>query len=194
MIPKISIKGKRVVLEPLRVDHFDEIIPLALEKELWLKSPSKMDNREDVLNYLDNALESSETESFCAFVTKLKSEDKIVGMTRFGNIEEAHKRLEIGWTWISKEWRRTFVNTEAKYIMLRYAFEELQFNRVELKTDSRNERSRNAMLRIGAKEEGTLRKHMYIEKNDDTRDTVYFSILNDEWPSVKEELERMMDR
>jgi len=194
MIPKKAISGKNVLLEPLTREHFSEIIPLALEKDLWLKSPSKMDNESDVRLYLDEALRLSQTESFSAFVTKTAADDKIVGMTRYRDIVEAHKRLEIGSTWISKDWRRTFVNTEAKYLMLKFAFEELDFNRVEFKTDTRNQRSRNAILRIGAKEEGIFRKHMCIPKNNDTRDSVYFSILKDEWPSVKQRLLEMMDR
>ncbi|MFN2564655.1 MAG: GNAT family N-acetyltransferase, partial [Gemmatimonadaceae bacterium] len=109
----------------------------------------------------------------------------------FATIERAHRRVEIGWTWIGRPWQRTVVNTEAKYLMLRHAFEVWGCMRVELKTNAKNERSRRAILRIGATEEGTFRKH-YVNADGTTRDSVYFSITDDEWPAVKQRLEAML--
>jgi RimJ/RimL family protein N-acetyltransferase len=125
------------------------------------------------------------------FVTIDRASNTVVGSTRFGNIDRANRRVEIGWTWINPQWQRTYINTEAKYLMLRHAFETWQCIRVELKTDSLNEKSRNAMLRIGAKEEGTLRNHM-VTYSGRLRHSVYFSIIDSEWPQVKANLEAKM--
>jgi RimJ/RimL family protein N-acetyltransferase len=116
-----------------------------------------------------------------------------VGSTRFANIDRENKHLEIGWTWIGKPWQRTAVNTEAKYLMLRHAFEELGCIRVEFKTDSLNQQSRNALLGIGAKEEGTFRNHM-ITQDGRYRHSVYFSVIDSEWPEVKRGLEERLAR
>jgi len=111
-----------------------------------------------------------------------------VGSTRFGNIDRENRRVEIGWTWIGRRWQRTVVNTETKYLMLRHAFESLGCVRVELKTDILNQTSRRAILRLGAKEEGILRRHM-ITDSGRIRDTVYYSIIDVEWAEVKVRLE-----
>jgi RimJ/RimL family protein N-acetyltransferase len=116
-----------------------------------------------------------------------------VGSTRFGNIDTYNRHVEIGWTWIGKEWQRTYVNTETKYLMLSYAFEELGCIRVEFKTDSLNERSRNAILRIGAIEEGMFRNHMIVQGGR-FRHSVYFSIIDSEWPALKARLEEKLNR
>ena len=122
-----------------------------------------------------------------------RSSGRAIGSTRFGNIEPTHRRIEIGWTWIGRPWQRTVINTEAKYLMLRHAFEEWKCIRVELKTNAKNVRSRAAIARIGGKEEGTLRRHM-INADGSYRDSVYFSILDDEWPNVKARLEERLGR
>jgi RimJ/RimL family protein N-acetyltransferase len=116
---------------------------------------------------------------------------QVIGSTRYMNIDQANRRVEIGATWIARPWRRTAVNTEAKYLMLRHAFETLGCIRVELKTDALNHRSRAAIRRIGATEEGTLRQHV-ITWSGRLRDSVYFSILDSEWPRVKQDLERKL--
>ncbi len=127
------------------------------------------------------------------FATVEKSSGTAVGSTRFGNIDLNNLRAEIGWTWIAKPWQRTAINTEAKLLMLRHAFEVWQCNRVELKTDALNQRSRRAIERLGAKEEGTLRQHM-VTSSSRLRDTVYYSITNDEWPAVETQLIQMLAR
>jgi RimJ/RimL family protein N-acetyltransferase len=116
-----------------------------------------------------------------------------IGSTRYLNIDRANRRVEIGATWIAGPWRRTAVNTEAQYLMLRHGFETLGCIRVELKTDALNQRSRNAIRRIGATEEGTLRQHM-VTWSGRLRDSVYFSILDSEWPRVKQDLEQKFSR
>jgi RimJ/RimL family protein N-acetyltransferase len=109
---------------------------------------------------------------------------RVVGSTRLGNWAREHRRIEIGWTWVARPWQRTALNTEAKLLLLTHAFEALGCERVELKTDALNARSRSAILRLGAVEEGTLRRHM-ITDGGRVRDTVYFSILAEEWPTVR---------
>ena len=125
------------------------------------------------------------------FVTIECKSGKAIGSTRFMNIDVTNRRVEIGGTWIAKPWQRSAINTEAKYLMLRHAFETFGCIRVELKTDVLNTQSRNAILRIGAKEEGILRHHV-ITWTGRLRDSIYFSILEEEWPGVKAELERRM--
>jgi RimJ/RimL family protein N-acetyltransferase len=137
--------------------------------------------------FIEGALELQRSGSALPFATIHSASGRPIGSTRFGNIVPEHKRVEIGWTWITPPFQRTAVNTEAKYLMLRYAFEELGCNRVELKTDALNARSRAAILRIGAKEEGTLRSHM-VNADGTLRDTVYFSVIAPEWPQVAENL------
>lgn len=144
-----------------------------------------------MLDYIESGLATLRDGTGLPFVTVEKKSDRIVGSTRFGNYDPANRRIEIGWTWIAKPWQRTAVNTEAKYLMLSHAFEQLKCVRVELKTDVLNEPSRRAMLRIGAREEGVLRKHTLMWTGR-YRDSIYYSVLDDEWPEVKSRLERLM--
>src|SRR4030095_155250 len=113
--------------------------------------------------------------------------------TRYGNIDLANRRLEIGWTWVAPAYQRTAVNTEAKLLLLTHAFERLGVNRVELKTDALNQKSRTAIARLGAVEEGTFRKHI-VTASGRVRDTVYYSIIDTEWPTVKRRLETWLNR
>ena len=141
--------------------------------------------------YIETALEEQAKGVSLPFVTIERASDQVVGSTRYGNIDRSNRRLEIGWTWINPRWQRTSVNTEAKLLMLRHAFEKLGCLRVEFKTDSLNEQSRRALLRIGAKEEGTFRNHI-ITASGRIRHTVYFSIINSEWPEVKTRLQEKL--
>ena len=125
------------------------------------------------------------------FATIELSSGRPIGSTRFGNVDLVNRRVEIGWTWVGRPWQRSAVNTEAKLLMLGHAFEHLRCNRVEFKTDSLNEASRNALLGIGAKEEGTLRNHMVTESGR-LRHSVYYSVVVEEWPAVREHLERRL--
>jgi RimJ/RimL family protein N-acetyltransferase len=138
--------------------------------------------------YVETALDEQRRGVSLPFATLLKANGQVIGSTRYGNVSLENHRVEIGWTWIGRAWQRSAVNTEAKYLMLRHAFETLGCKRVELKTDALNERSRNAILRIGAKQEGIFRRHLLTDTGR-MRDTVYFSILDDEWPAVRARLE-----
>ena len=186
-IEPIILEGEYVRLEPLRLEHLENLLEVGLDETLWCWTTTVIESREDMLRYIETALEDQRRGASLPFVTIEKSSLKIVGSTRFGNIDAGNRRVEIGWTWINPKWQRSFVNTEAKLLMLTHAFGMWNCIRVELKTDALNEKSRRAILRIGATEEEILRQHM-ITDSGRFRDTVYFSILDSEWQTVKENL------
>ena len=187
----IILRGKHMRLEPLSLDHLDDLARVGLEPEIWRWAPQPITNREQMQTYVETALRLQAEGTALPFATVLNETDQVVGSTRFANIDRENKHVEIGWTWIGKAWQRTAVNTEAKYLMLRHAFEKLGCIRVEFKTDSLNQQSRNALLRIGAKEEGTFRNHM-ITSDGRFRHSVYFSVIDSEWPEVKGRLEEKL--
>lgn len=180
-IEPIILQGTHVRLTPLSLDHLDGLCAIGLEPEIWRWAPVPITTREDMRDYVETALGWQAEGAALPFATILNKTAQIVGSTRFANIDCEHKHMEIGWTWIGKPWQRTAVNTEAKYLMLRHAFEKLGSIRVEFKTDSLNQQSRSAILRIGAKEEGTFRNHM-ITQDGRYRHSVYFSVIELEWP------------
>ena len=188
VIAPVILEGRHVRLEPLTPKHAAGLAEVGLDEDLWKWIPIPLGTPEEMRAYVQTALDEQTKGSALPFALVEKSSDCIIGSTRYGNIDRAHHRVEIGWTWVARQWQRTAINTEAKYLLLRHAFETLKCIRVELKTDSLNERSRAAILRIGAREEGTFRNHM-ITANGRIRHTVYFSILDSEWPEVKSRLE-----
>lgn len=192
-IHPITLEGNYVRLEPLTLDHLAPLCDGGLDPELWRITVSLVETREDMKRYIETALKAQAEGTALPFTTVEKLSNKVVGSTRFGNIDKTNRRVEIGWTWIARSRQRTPLNTEAKYLMLKHAFETLGCIRVELKTDALNEKSRAAMLRIGAKEEGIFRNHM-ITQNGRIRDSVYYSIIAQEWPSVKTLLEEKLAR
>ena len=190
IVTPITLEGPVVRLEPLRGEHaeiFWEIAKDALD-DIFQWIPYRMKTREDFQRVVEKAFDEQERGESLVFATVERSSGRVIGSTRFMNIDRANRRVEIGSTWIAPAWQRTAVNTEAKYLMLRHAFEVWNCFRVELKTDALNQKSRNAILRIGAKEEGTLRRHV-VTWTGRVRDSVYFSILDTEWPEVKARLE-----
>lgn len=192
-VEPVTLEGRCVRLEPLSMAHHADLCRVGLDEELWRWIPNQVRTPEDLGAYIETALLAQRECSAVPFATVERASGRAIGSTRYGNIDCLNRRVEIGWTWIGRSWQRTAVNTEAKYLMLRHAFEKLGAIRVELKTDSLNERSRRAILRIGAIEEGTFRKHMVTESGR-IRHTVYFSIIDEEWPGVKRRLEEMMER
>jgi RimJ/RimL family protein N-acetyltransferase len=162
-------------------------------KELFQWIPYRLASLDDFREFNRQVLDELECGLSVPFVTLDRISVQVAGATRFMNMDLPNRKVEIGSTWIAPRWQRTAVNTEAKYLMLRHAFEVWQCLRVELKTDSLNQRSRAAILRLGAKEEGTLRKHM-LTWNGRQRDSVYFSILDAEWPEVKMRLQAKLGR
>ena len=192
-IRPLILEGQNVRLEPLTLKHHTRLCEIGLDEEIWRWSPQQIGTPEEMRDYIETALKWQAEGSALPFATVEKGSGLVVGSTRYANIDTFNRHLEIGWTWIGRPWQRTFVNTEAKYLMLRHAFETLKCLRVEFKTDSLNERSRNAILRLGAKEEGTFRNHR-ITSTGRIRHSVYFSIIDSEWPQVKAGLEEKLVR
>ena len=184
----VVLEGRHVRLEPLSHAHFDDLAEVALDPEIWRWTTERAVSPEELRAWIDRALAMRDTGTAMPFATVALPLGKAIGGTRFATYSPADRRVEIGWTWIARDWQRTVVNTEAKYLMLTHAFETLGCIRVELRTDVQNERSRAAIQRIGAKEEGILRKHSTTATGR-VRDTIYYSILDEEWPSVKAGLE-----
>jgi N-acetyltransferase len=191
MVDKITLDGTFVRLEPLNECHREAIRPAAQHPEIFTVTTSALGSLFDP--YIDNALKRSDGPHERAFAVFHKEQARYVGMTRYLSIEEAHKKLEIGSTWYEPSVWAGAVNPECKLLLMRHAFETLKFNRVEYKTDARNARSRAAIAKLGATQEGILRKHM-IMADGHVRDSVYFSIINTEWPTVKAGLEKRLAR
>lgn len=187
----VKLDGNSVRLEPLAITHCSALCEVGLDPELWKITMTLIRTPEEMRNYVETALRWQTEGTALPFVIIEKSSGKVVGSTRYGNIDKANRRLEIGWTWIARKWQRTVVNTETKYLLLSHAFETLGCIRVEFKTDSLNQQSRNALLRIGAREEGIFRNHM-ITPSGRIRHSVYYSIIDTEWPEVKKRLEEKM--
>ena len=192
-VEPVVLEGDRVRLEPMRRDHLDDLTEAGKYEELWRWTSNKATTRESMSEYMEVALSGAADGNAVPFVTIDKPSTTMVGSTRFGNIDPVNRRVEIGWTWISPTFQRSYVNSEAKYLMLRHAFDVWDCVRVELKTDVLNEKSRAAMLRLGAMEEGVLRRHI-LTYTGRFRDSIYYSILDHEWPAVRARLEARLRR
>ena len=181
----IFLEDSKVKLEPLNWSHFDFLLPVTLANpELHKFSPSRYGSEESLRKYFKNALSLKEHALRYPFAIFDKAKGSYAGSTSFGNVSNRDKRLEIGWTWIGSEFKRTGLNRHCKYNLLQYVFEKLDFERVEFKTDDRNEQSKNAIMAIGGKFEGVLRNHTLMFDGH-RRDTVYYSILKNEWWTIK---------
>ena len=191
MVAPIALEGCHVRLEPLKMAHLAGLAEVGLDQELWHWIPTAVRTKEEMAAYIETALEEQTRGVSLPFALVEKSSGRTIGSTRYANIDCTHRRVEIGWTWVARNWQRTAINTEAKYLLLKHAFETLGCIRVELKTDSLNERSRAAILRIGAREEGIFRNHM-MTASGRIRHSVYYSIIDSEWPDVKARLEAML--
>ena len=186
-IEPVTLTGSKVILEPLALEHADGMSAAVKDGELWnlwftsVPSPDKVDG------YIQTALDMCEHAGAMPFIVRERESNKIIGCTRYFNVDEINQRLEIGYTWYSESYQRTAVNTECKYLLLSHAFEKLNAIAVELRTHWHNHKSRAAIARLGAKQDGVLRNHT---KSADGiyRDTVVFSIINLEWPAVKQSL------
>jgi N-acetyltransferase len=195
IVTPVTLEGSAVRLEPIRREHAEIFWEVAKESldDIFRWIPYRMQTHDDFRQLVEKIFAEQERGESVAFAAVERGSGNVIGSTRFMNIDRVNHRVEIGSTWIAPGWQRTAVNTEAKYLMLRHAFEVWNCLRVELKTDALNQRSRNAILRIGAKEEGTLRRHL-ITWTGRVRDSVYFSILDAEWPEVRANLEAMLAR
>jgi len=191
-VQPLTLKGSLLRLEPLSLNHLPGLCAVGLDPELWQWVPSQVRSEADMRAYVETALDEQARGVSLPFAIVLNGDGgdhdgegaRVIGCTRFGNISPRDHRLEIGWTWLGRDWQRSGANTEAKTLLLTHAFESLGAWRVELKTDALNAKSRAAIARIGAQQEGILRRHTLTDTGR-VRDTVYFSVLDHEWPAVK---------
>ncbi|MCB5175662.1 MULTISPECIES: GNAT family N-acetyltransferase [Microvirga] len=190
-IEPVTLSTDRLVLRPLSLDDVPALAAAASDGALWEKKTTTVPTPDGFGDYVRKALELQAAGSALPFATVVRDGDRVIGSTRYMNIDAANHRVEIGTTWIARSWQRTFVNTHAKFLMLRHAFETLGCNAVELRTHRLNDQSRAAIERLGAKLDGILRRHM-IMPDGHVRDTVVYSIIREEWPGVKAGLEARM--
>lgn len=187
----VVLAGRHVTLVPLEAAHAEALADVGLDPELWRLTSSHVADRAGMRRWVEAALRDAAAGTALPFATTLAADGTAVGSTRLASYAPAHRRVEIGWTWVAPAWQRSAVNTEAKLLLLAHAFDALGCRRVELKTDALNLRSRAAIARLGAVEEGVLRQHMVTDAGR-VRDTVYFSVLAAEWPAVRARLERRL--
>ena len=193
-ISPVILNGKYVRLEPMTEDHIPGLAEIGVGQTFWdFMLYGRMDSLEDMRNWVRDILSRAEKGADLPFVAIYLASGKVAGATRYLNIMPKDRGLEIGGTWYGTEYQRTPVNTECKYLLLTHAFERLGCIRVQLKTDLRNVRSQKAIERIGAKREGILRNHMILPSGQ-FRDSVFYSILDSEWPEVKKRLEELIVR
>ncbi|MCE9678924.1 GNAT family N-acetyltransferase [Shewanella sp. AS1] len=185
--------GELVVLEPLGREHIPALSIAVSDGQLWQLWYTSAPHPEEMKAFVDKALEAEEQGEALAFVVRDKFSGKIVGSTRLMAWDQANRRLEIGHTWYAKSAQRTGINTEAKFLLLQYAFEVLDVIAVEFRTHWNNQRSREAITRLGAKQDGVLRNHRIL-KDGTIRDTVVYSIIDSEWPAVKQNLIHLMSQ
>jgi RimJ/RimL family protein N-acetyltransferase len=187
-VTPIVLEGRIVRLEPLSEDHLEGLADVAFEPSIWRWTLARPTDRAGLRAWLDTALANAAGGTELPFATIDQVTGRPVGSTRFLSIVPEHRRLEIGWTWLGRAWQRTGANREAKLLLLGHAFDQLGANRVEFKTDSRNEPSRTALLGIGATFEGIFRNHM-VMPDGPLRHSAYYSVISDEWPAVRARLE-----
>jgi N-acetyltransferase len=188
----VTLEGRIVRLEPLSRDHLDGLAAVAFDDALWRWTLARTVDRAGLQAWLDAALANRGAGTELPFATIDRASGRPIGSSRYLSIVAEHRRLEIGWTWIARAWQRTGANREAKLLMIEHAIERLGCQRVEFKTNARNEQSRAALLGIGATFEGVFRKHM-LGRDGEVRDSAYFSVIDDEWPSVKARLLASVD-
>jgi RimJ/RimL family protein N-acetyltransferase len=190
-VEPVVLTGETLQLEPLRQEHAQGLYNRGRSAGDWSYMPRAcFIDMADTRQWIDEAIAAPGQLPF-AIVEKAKG--KVIGSTRYLNIRPEHRSLEIGWTWLGQQWQRTAANTEAKLLLLCHAFDRLGCVRVEFKTDARNARSQRALERIGATREGVLRKHMIVQGNF-ARDSVYFSVIDSDWPGVRERLTLLRER
>lgn len=190
-IKPVTLEGTHVRLEPVRRDHVAALWGVGAYEEIWRYMPYTIRSEDDMRTFIEAELRKQQAGLTLRFATMVTTSAQPVGSTSYLNIDRQHRRLEIGGTWITPSWQRSAVNTEAKYLQLSHAFETLGCIRVEFKTDSLNVKSQQALARLSAVQEGTLRNHM-VMPDGRLRHSVYFSIVESEWPSVKAHLEQLM--
>jgi RimJ/RimL family protein N-acetyltransferase len=192
-VQPVTLEGRRVRLEPLAETHLADLQRVALDPEIWRLTIAQVHDEASLRAWLETALRNRAAGSELPFATVDRASGLAIGSTRFLSIVPEHRRLEIGWTWLGRAFQRTGANREAKLLQLSHAFEVLGANRVEFKTDSRNERSRAALLGIGSTFEGIFRSHMIMPWGP-LRDSACYSVVAAEWPAVKAALLERLGR
>lgn len=192
VVPPVTLEGRAVRLEPLRLEHAAALASVCEEPVFEFLSVA-LRTQADVEGYISAALEAASRGTEQPFFIRDRESGAPLGTTRYMTISRNDRNLEIGHTWLGRRAWRTRVNTECKFLLLRHAFEQLHVMRVQLKTDQRNARSRAAIERIGGKFEGILRNHMLV-RGGVVRDSAYYSLLDTEWPEVKARLEERLTR
>lgn len=187
-----TLSGRLVELRPLQRHHAAQLVEAAQDGRLWELTFTVVPSAGTVDAYIDTALAGRNAGTVMPFVVVRRDSDAIVGSTRFWKIDRQNRKLEIGHTWLGQSAQRSGINTEAKYLLLAHAFEAMQAVRVQFTTDELNERSRAAILRLGAKQEGIVR-HERIMPDGRKRNSVRFSIIDSEWPAVKALLQRKLE-
>ncbi len=187
MIPKeTSLETNRVLLRPINESDYDHFLNLAgQDEDMWKYFSLNLSDADQLKKWMNMAFSDKNAETRRPFTIIDKLTGFIAGSSSMGNISYHDLRLEIGWSWLGKEYRSTGVNKNAKFAMMRYAFEELKFERVEFKTDVLNERARKGLKNVGGIEEGVLRSHMTMWNNR-RRSSIYYSVLKNEWPLLKQ--------
>jgi N-acetyltransferase len=193
MIATPVLEGKRIRLEPMTLGHLAGLELVAFDDRIWRYMITPVKNRDDLKRWIESAINLQAAGTVMPWVTVLKDERRVIGSTRFLDLDQTHKTTEIGHTWLAPEFQGTGLNAEAKLLQLRYAFEDLGLNRVALKTHHNNLQSQAAMRKIGAVEEGTFRNH-YVMPDGSLRHSVWFSIIREEWPRVRSRLEEQVAR
>ncbi|MFL5679925.1 MAG: GNAT family N-acetyltransferase [Chloroflexota bacterium] len=188
----VTLEGRIVRLEPMSPRHLDDLAAVGLDPEVWRWTIARPTDRAGLEAWMTAALNGAASGAELPFVTVDRASGRAIGSSRYMNIVPEHRRLEIGWTWVAPKFQRGGANREAKLLMLTNAFEALGCNRVEFKTDSLNEKSRRALLGIGATFEGIFRNHMVMPEGR-LRHSAYYSVVAEEWPSVKERLTAGLD-
>ena len=189
----VTLEGRLVRLEPLSFDHVPRLAEVAMDPEIWRWTIARPTNEDELRAWAAAAIAAREAGTELPFATIDIASGRPIGSSRYLNIVPEHRRLEIGWTWLARAWQRTGANREAKLLMLEHAFDRLGCRRVEFKTDSNNEKSRTALLGIGAMFEGIFRKHI-VMPGDGVRHSAYYSVIDDEWPDVRAGLEASLRR
>lgn len=187
----ITLENENILLRPMIPEDFNYFKKITNDKNLWYYFTYDLSDEIQLKEWVDSAIDQLNKKSRLPFTVKLKNENSIVGSTSLGNFSESDGRVEIGWTWLGREFQGKGINTQMKYLMLEYCFEKLDLERVEFKTDYLNNFSRKALVRIGAVEEGILRSHMLMTGNR-RRDSIYYSILKSEWSSVKQRINKLL--
>jgi RimJ/RimL family protein N-acetyltransferase len=184
---RCTLENDDVLLRPLDESDFDGLRPIAYDSDIWRFSTGALANDDQLATYLRTARQEREADVRLPFAVVGRASSRVAGSTSYGSISEKNSRLEIGWTWLGREFQGTGLNRQVKYLLLDFALTKLGLERVEFKTDVLNEQARRALLQIGATEEGVLRSHTLMHDGR-RRDTIYYSVLHAEWPDIKRRL------